>query len=392
MLKLRRASQLSPIHGRSTGRMAAIFRMFSRKRSQPSLEIEETATAASPTASADSAQLEPPREKPLTDELREAYTTRKRFILTDLISELDNTVRFKILDGGAREALNDPRWSVLPTGSAQLYGFEVDAEECAALNKEAAERGLDYRYFPIGLWREKARLSLEENKAPGGSSFFPQNVEITNRWKFQNAKDAFLARDIFYPVGTSEWDLTSVDAWAAENDINDIDFMKLNVQGSELEILEGSKSLLNGVTGILTEVSFVESYKNRPFFSDIDVFLRSQGFTFFEFIGHHHIGRATSPITATHTPGLYPQYGQMIECHALYFRDPLATRNRVMATDKALKLVCFAEIFAQTEFAFEILSYLIERADQDQQADEASKLKEIMERALTLYRSVLGAT
>lgn len=42
--------------------------------------------------------------------------------------------------------------------------------------------------------------------------------------------------------------------------------MKLNVQGVELEILRGGASFVDGTIGILAEISFVESYRNRPFF------------------------------------------------------------------------------------------------------------------------------
>ena len=70
--------------------------------------------------------------------------------------------------------------------------------------------------------------------------------------------------------------------------------MKLNVQGAELELRQGSvKNHL--VTGIEVEMSFVESYIGRPLFADIDVFLRNHSFTFFDFIGHHCVGRNNSP-------------------------------------------------------------------------------------------------
>src|SRR5262249_17838698 len=161
------------------------------------------------------------------------------------------------------------------------------------------------------------------------NSFFPQNVALTNRWKFENANERFYASDIFYPLGTtSQWDVVSVDEWLHKNQIApDIDFIKLNVQGAELEILKGAERALESVTGLQVEMSFVESYLGRPFFADIDIFLRKQSFSFFDFIGHHCMGRKASPITVQNAPGLYPLLGQLIEGHGVYFKDPIDLHN-----------------------------------------------------------------
>ncbi len=200
---------------------------------------------------------------------RERYTTRQGFIITDLIDEaLPAEERFIILDGGAREALSDPRWQVFKKGRVRLYGFEPDATEIEKLNVEVRKRDLDYHYFSGALWSKPTTLTFYENKSPGGGSFYEQNTDLTNRWKFENQKDLFYSRDIFYPTGTSQWTMTSIDTWANETGVCDVDFMKLNVQGAELEILKGSKSLLDNVIGIMTEISFVESYNCLLYTSD----------------------------------------------------------------------------------------------------------------------------
>ena len=83
------------------------------------------------------------------------------------------------------------------------------------MNEKARSLGLDFHFYPAGLWSGSARLPLHENKSPGGNSFYEQNVGLTNRWKFENSREKYLASEIFYPLGTtSEWKLTSVDEWA----------------------------------------------------------------------------------------------------------------------------------------------------------------------------------
>ena len=333
---------------------------------------------------------------PAEEARRLRYIRRERFIITDLIAAwLTASQQFHILDGGARSAFDDPRWNAFDPGRVRLYGFEVDEKECTDLNRLARERGLDYHYFPVGLWSQPTRITFYENKSPGGGSFFPQNTAFTNRWKFENTEQKFFARDMFYPTGTAEWDLTSVEVWASNNGVDDLDFLKLNVQGAELEILKGMGGLLDGVIGIQTEISFVESYRDRPFFADIDAFLRQHHFMFFDLIGHHCLGRAGSPITARHAPGLYPLFGQLMEGHGVYFKDPIDMVHRGidirhLSLPKLLKLVCFAEVYGQIEYAFELLYWLGERLRQEGDHVHAGQVVAIADKALATYRAYTG--
>jgi FkbM family methyltransferase len=343
-----------------------------------------------------STSAQPPGFPGLDPALIGQYIRRERFMMTDLVSErLPETERFTILDGGAREALSDPRWQAFDARRVRLFGFEPDEREVDELNRIAAERGLDYRYYATGLWSRQTNVTFYENKSPGGGSFYAQNTSLTDRWKFANTEKKFASRDIFYPTGTSEWKLTSVREWARLNAIVDIDFMKLNVQGAELEILLGCGDLLDNVVGLMAEVSFVESYRERPFFSDIDSFLRSRNFTFFDLIGLHYMGRIRSPITARHAPGLYPLWGQLIEGHGVYFKDPIDIERRGLNTDhvplfKLLKLVCFAEMFGQNEFAFELLDWLISRQRRLGDIHGEALATSILGAAEALYKQIAG--
>jgi FkbM family methyltransferase len=333
--------------------------------------------------------LTPP---PPVDPVRERYIRREGYIISDLVAAaLPTDERFVILDGGAREALSDPRWQVFDQARVRLYGFEPDVKEVEALNKLVRERQLDYRYFAGALWSEPTERDFYDNKAPGGGSFYEQNTELTNRWKFENDTDKFYAREMFYPLGTSRWNLTSVDAWIRQQGGPiDIDFIKLNVQGAELEILRGASSIIDRVIGVMAEVSFVESYRKRPFFGDVDLYLREKGFAFFDLIGHHYLGRASSPITVRHLPGLHPLWGQLIEGHGIYFRDPIDTEARGLPVDhwtktKLLKLVAFAEVFGQIEYAFELLIWTDGLLERRGDTVGAMEVRELIRRAEQLY-------
>ena len=52
----------------------------------------------------------------------------------------------------------DPRWQALDPPRKRLYGFESDEAECARMNETAKSLGLDYLFFPVGLWSSSTQL------------------------------------------------------------------------------------------------------------------------------------------------------------------------------------------------------------------------------------------
>jgi hypothetical protein len=217
-----------------------------------------------------------------------------------------------------------------------------------------------------------------------------QNQTVSDRWKFENPTQTALAREIFRPKRTYDVKVVTLASWAQQNGVTTIDFVKLNVQGGELEILRKAGPVLDSMLGLLLEASFCESYRGRPFFSDVDVFLRARGFVFFDLLAHHYIGRADSPIAQQHLKSVRPKlgqlvsaWGQLIEGHALYLRDPIAEHPDGppdgAAARRALKLACVAEIYGQIEYAFELAAWA-SRVGVHQDIDA------LIERAAEIYR------
>lgn len=71
----------------------------------------------------------------------------------------------------------------------------------------------------------------------------------------------------------------TLDEWAQQNKITQIDCLWLDLQGSELEVLKASPKILQTVKVIHTEVSLIELYKGVPLYSEIRTWLGQQGFS-----------------------------------------------------------------------------------------------------------------
>ena len=72
--------------------------------------------------------------------------------------------------------------------------------------------------------------------------------------------------------------LTTLDEWRAANGGERVDVVKIDTQGSELQVLEGAADALATVRAVEVEVEFNPLYEGVCLFGDIDRFLRSHGF------------------------------------------------------------------------------------------------------------------
>ncbi len=104
-----------------------------------------------------------------------------------------------------------------------------------------------------------------------------------------------------------------------------VDLMKLDVQGGELLILKHAVETLRNTAVVHCEVEFGTIYKDQPLFSDVESFLREQGFYFVDF---PTIGRyARENKREADTPD------QMVWADAVFFRQ---TDDPAVKTAQAL--------------------------------------------------------
>ena len=71
---------------------------------------------------------------------------------------------------------------------------------------------------------------------------------------------------------------TRLDEWCAENGINHIDLLCIDIQGATLPALKGLGAMLDRVKYIITEVEYRQVYQGEPVFPDIHKFMTNRGF------------------------------------------------------------------------------------------------------------------
>jgi FkbM family methyltransferase len=183
----------------------------------------------------------------------------------------------------------------------QIIGFEPDKREFP--NLERKENG-NIKYLNIGLFNKKATLDYFLTEKQQTSSMLKPNGEFIK--KFPESERFNIVKKITVETDT-------IDSQFQSHHIDDVDFIKLDTQGSELSILEGAQATIKDhVFGLEIEVEFSELYQGQPLFSDIDSFVRKKGFQLFDIQGHYW--------KRTSGKNRYKKRGQLIFGDALYLR------------------------------------------------------------------------
>lgn len=86
--------------------------------------------------------------------------------------------------------------------------------------------------------------------------------------------------DVFFQNSVTV-NVQTLATWAETNSVKKIDFMWLDMQGAELDMLTQSGSLIEIVRIIYTEVANIELYENQAIYSELKQWLIGKGFRLF---------------------------------------------------------------------------------------------------------------
>jgi FkbM family methyltransferase len=222
------------------------------------------------------------------------------FSIRELIDPLP---RITIVDVGASPLDGQPPYQrLLDLNTAHVIGFEPNPEQFAALQ---ARGDAQHVFLPYAIGDgQEATLNLYH--ASGMSSLLPANMEVL---------DYFHGFEEWCkPVGSKSIQTHRLDDIA---EIEAMDYLKLDVQGSELAVLKGATEKLASTLVIHTETQFIPIYQDQPLFSDLDAFLRQSGFYLHCF--HVLRTRAFKPVIVKKS--LYAGLNQAFEADVVYVKQ-----------------------------------------------------------------------
>ena len=217
--------------------------------------------------------------------------------------------RFTVIDGGARYGIH-PTWTRL-TDFADFELFEVDVEEASRLKEQYSDRD-NVRIHNYALWNLDGHLELNVTAHKGLiTAFSPDHDHLESRdymvddWKVDDRVRVESRRlDGFHFESTPR-------------------FMKLDVEGAEINVLEGAQNLLNqDLLGVRSEVFFAPLLRGVPQFGDVNEALCSTGM---ELLNLDYRGRGAPLSVFTEEDA----YGQLVSSDGVWIRpiDSVLDRN-----------------------------------------------------------------
>ena len=261
-----------------------------------------------------------------------------------------------VLDVGARWGTSGAWYRLSPL--AKVVGFEPDAEECARLNRTASPYE---RFVPIALGASRETVTIHVTREPGCSSIYPPDMSVARR---------YAGLDIMTPVRTVTLDTIRLQDWAREEDCtDDIAFMKLDVQGYELSILQGAGPTLDRCLGLEVEVEFNPLYEGQPLFADVDQFLRARGFALWRLdqLVHYserplrQLPRSASAMYSGIDSPFNAGAGRLYWANAIYFRDYRALPANLIDVTSELTLAALYDAAGDTDAHLASLQHLLSR-------------------------------
>lgn len=237
-----------------------------------------------------------------------------------LTEMLDIEVTLDVVDIGANpiaSAGRPPYQDLLESGKARLVGFEPNGDALAELQERKSAHEV---YLPYAVY-DGTEQSLRLCKAPGMTSLLEPNPVVLNCFHGFEEWAEVVQRE---PIKTVRLDEVA--------EIGNLDFLKIDIQGAELEVFRNGTEKLASCLVIQSEVEFVSMYENQPLFSDVDLFLREQGFVLHRFV--EQTSRVIKPLIVDNNP--YAGLSQLVWADAIFIRD--FTRFDLLSPPQLLKI------------------------------------------------------
>jgi FkbM family methyltransferase len=209
----------------------------------------------------------------------------------------------KIIDIGANPIDGPaPYDATFKGGNAQVVGFEPNREALAKLNAQKTERET---YLPYAIG-DGGRHTLHVCQAPGITSLLKPNEQVLN---------------LFH--GFPSWGKVMATETVETRRLDDVpetegaDYIKLDIQGAELMTLQNARARLADAVVVHCETEFLQMYVGQPLFSDIELFLRGQGFVFHRF--YPIVSRMVQPLSIGED--IYAGMSQQFWADSVFIRD-----------------------------------------------------------------------
>jgi len=277
---------------------------------------------------------------PYMVEQRNYINSSQKKLFINLLNKDYPNLKISFLEVGSRGGL--PPYSnwypLLMLKNLHLEGIEPDKEEARILMKQKKSRYK--KVYTEVVYHKKAKIPLFITKALGCTSIYEPNIK---NLKYYTPCGNFIVQkkilveakplDLIIPKNIS------------------FDFINMDVQGAEYDVIKGGKRVFKNIVGISFESHFFEYYKKEKLFPDI----------------HNLLKKNFSPLRLN----LRLMGGEISEIgDAVYIKKHIFIKNK----EDLIKRILFCVLFERKEH----IEFLLRNYGDKLSESEKNKIKQIL--------------
>lgn len=232
-----------------------------------------------------------------------------------------DTLQPSIADIGARGGLDEDLLAV--AWASSVYGFEPEPNEVDRLKANADLRWKKVVVLPYAVGALNGKSTLHIPASPQGASLLPHNAEMVDNFGYDNLH--IVHKEISVETVT-------LDRLRDNGELPSIDYMKIDIEGAELDVLRAGLSVLRDCSALKIECSFLPQRLLQPLIWEVVPFMIDAGFDVVDIHDIHRWRRRPLPAHPYVVNFQMPySRGQLAQCDLIFLRRPetIDTSNRM---------------------------------------------------------------
>lgn len=257
------------------------------------------------------------------------------------IGRLIDALSPSILDIGARGGADEDLLAI--AWASRIVCFEPDQAESDAMAQQGDARWRQFTVLPFAVGGVSGPQELHVPDDRRAASLLRHNPDMVARFGREN---------LHVPKETVAVQTWTLDALRKDGHIDRVDYMKIDVEGVELDILKAGAAILQDCVALKVECSFLDQRLNQPRVWDVVQFLAAEGFEVVDLQDIHHWRRRNLPAHPYRVRAdMEYSRGQVAQCDVIL----LKSGAHVHGADQSLRLVILSAALGFFDYGFSVL-------------------------------------
>ncbi|MEO0412184.1 MAG: FkbM family methyltransferase [Pseudomonadota bacterium] len=280
------------------------------------------------------------------------------------VRDILKTSPITIVDIGASGDLVEP-WATVADKAPEtieIIGFEPDETECERLNNAASTKAKrpKTRFIPKALWNTASAVDIHLAEQGSTSSIYPPNWPFLEEFEDKHGKPRTTKSIVNLQVETLE-NATSTYGFSP-------DFIKIDTQGAEYEILVGmARVLTEQCIGCTLETWTSPVHKGQKLSFEVMEYMHKCAFRVFDI-------ERSAVWQRRNQAKLKNNRGELVGFDLLYFKEPKAVLK--LASTKRIKAAVLCDLWGYRRLACDVLDSI--SSDDQVEHSKASIIKDII--------------